>query len=172
MTINAIASERISLDPLVVADADRLASVLADPSVYAFTGDEPLPLDDLRRRFRSWERRRSPDGSQQWLNWTITLRATGDAIGYIQATIDSNGCAEIAYVIGARWQRQGYATEAARALLSVLKHHDEVREIHAHIAPGHLASEAVARAIGLHRTEEKTDEGEVRWCLDLPGGRF
>jgi RimJ/RimL family protein N-acetyltransferase len=55
---------------------------------------------------------------------------------------------------------RGYATEAARSLVAVLQAAGWT--VVAHIHPGHLASQRVARAAGLSPTPDVCD-GEVRW---------
>jgi RimJ/RimL family protein N-acetyltransferase len=59
------------------------------------------------------------------------------------------------------WQRRGYATEAARALVAGLVEAG-VGEIVAHVHPDHLASAGVAAAAGLVATDEEVD-GERVW---------
>jgi len=55
------------------------------------------------------------------LNWTVRLRDGGEAVGDVQATVDDQLNATIAYVIAARWQNQGIATEAAGHLVASLR---------------------------------------------------
>ncbi|WP_410992982.1 GNAT family N-acetyltransferase [Micrococcus luteus] len=69
--------------------------------------------------------------------------------------------AEIAWVMGAPWQRNGYASAAAALLLAELAEMG-VKQVIAHIHPDHGASAAVARRIGMSPTDEVVD-GEVRW---------
>ncbi|PYS55573.1 MAG: hypothetical protein DMG13_03490 [Acidobacteria bacterium] len=59
------------------------------------------------------------------------------------------------------WQRRGYATEAAKAVVDLLVR-SGVREIRASINPAHGASIAVAERLGLQRTAEIAD-GELIW---------
>ena len=73
--------------------------------------------------------------------------------------------AEIAWVVGTPWQRQGIATEAAQALIAWLGQRG-VQPVIAHIHPGHRASAAVAAAAGLTPTDESQD-GEIRWHLTM-----
>jgi RimJ/RimL family protein N-acetyltransferase len=99
-----------------------------------------------------------------WRNWIVRRRADGRPVGTVQATIgrrDRGWTAEIAWVVGLRWQGQGYATEAARALVAWLGRHD-VHEIVAHIHPDHLASAGVAAQAGLRPTGDQV-EGEQVW---------
>ena len=63
--------------------------------------------------------------------------------------------------MGLNWQRQGFAAEAARALIAWLDARG-VTVIQAHIHPDHAASAAVARRAGLVPTGQ-SDDGEQLW---------
>jgi RimJ/RimL family protein N-acetyltransferase len=76
--------------------------------------------------------------------------------------VDEGRRAEIAWVVGVSWQRQGFAAEAVRALLAWLDARG-VTAIQAHIHPGHAASAAVARRAGLVPTGHTDDDGEQLW---------
>ncbi len=75
----------------------------------------------------------------------------------MQATVTGD-VAALAWVVGTAYQGQGYAGEAAQAA----RDHLQDKDIEAHIHPRNLASQAVARKIGLHPTEETID-GETVW---------
>ena len=49
----------LGLRPLRVDDAAEMAEVLADPSLYEFTGGEPPSVADLERRYAVQTRGRS-----------------------------------------------------------------------------------------------------------------
>lgn len=150
-------TDRLTMLPLQVEYAGVMANVLSDPSLYTFTGGEPPTSEDLQARYA--RQLAGPDRANvHWLNWVI--QHDDELIGYVQATI-IDGTAEIAWVIGAAWQRRGYAKEAAQGLLTWLRT-QRVERIIAHINPEHTASAAVATAIGLHRTDELAD-GEYLW---------
>lgn len=74
---------------------------------------------------------------------------------------DDDAVADVAWVIAAPDQRRGYAREAAAAMVGRLRRHG-ARVVNAYVRPQHEASMAVARSLGLHRTETMVD-GEVRW---------
>lgn len=95
----------------------------------------------------------------------ISSLADDALIGYVQATVADGEQAEIAWVVGTQWQGRGYAKEAARALVDWLRGHG-VRSVIAHVHPDHRASELVAAAVGLSRTDQEED-GELRWQRDL-----
>jgi RimJ/RimL family protein N-acetyltransferase len=155
---------RLALEPLTAAHAEEMAPVLADRSLYAFTGGEPPTLDELRERYARQETQRSPDGVERWLNWILRVREDGLAAGFVQTTVsDDHGpiTAVLAWVLGARFQGLGYAREAAAAVVGYLEDAG-VRRFVAYIHPEHRASMAVARALGLEPTGERVD-GEVVW---------
>lgn len=92
----------LSVRPLSVDDATAMAVVLADPSLYRYTGGAPPSDEELTRRYSSMVRGTSPDGREEWINLVVAL--DGQPIGYVQATIaDGGDDAEIAWVIGRRW---------------------------------------------------------------------
>jgi RimJ/RimL family protein N-acetyltransferase len=162
MTNDRIRSARLSLVPLAVADAAEMAGVLSADALYAFTGGSPPTAGELRARYARQNAGRSPDGSEEWRNWILRREPAGEAIGYVQATIAAQGTrAEIAWVVGVNWQGQGYAAEAAQALVAWLDSRG-VTAIQAHIHPDHAASAAVARRAGLAPTG-RFEDGEQLW---------
>lgn len=161
----ALRTARLDLLPLRVPDAEEMAVVLSDPGLYAFIGGSPLGADELRGRYGR-QVAGSPDPAVVWWNWVIRLRTEECLAGTVQATVEGP-VAEVAWVVGAPWQGQGIAREAAAALVAWCGESGGVREVVAHIHPDHAASAAVATAVGLTPTEEWQD-GEVRWRLVLP----
>lgn len=157
----AILTARLRLEPLRAAHATELASLLDDARLHEFTGGRPLPADELRVRYARLESGRSPDGNQAWLNWVVRARAGGEAVGTVQATIES-GSASLAWVIGSRYQGRGYAKEAAAGMAEWLVT-EGVGALVAWIHPGHAASIAVARHLGMEASDVESG-GETRWA--------
>lgn len=153
-------SGEVTLRPLVLEDAEEMSAVLADPSLYVFTGGQPPTAQELRRRYEVQLRGLSPDGTERWINRGIVV--DGALVGYAQATVPlAGGPAEIAWVVGAPWQGRGLAGAGARLLVSALRG-EGVGDLVAHIHPDHLASQHVARRLGMRPTDVVVD-GEVRW---------
>jgi RimJ/RimL family protein N-acetyltransferase len=155
---------RLRLEPLTVDHAAAMVAVLGDPSIYEFTGGTPPTLDELTARYARQSAGRSPDGSEQWLNWVVLLGE--EPIGYVQATV-VGAEAEIAWVVSPAHQGHGFATEAAAAMVEHLSAAGVTRLV-AHVHPDHEASGRVAARLGLRRTDV-VEDGEVRWASPSPG---
>ena len=163
-------TERLDLEPLTVTHAAELAPLLDDTRLHEFTGGAPLSAAALAARYARLAGRRSPGGDQLWGNWVLRLHGTGAAVGTVQATLPAAGPAagpaEVAWVVAFAAQGRGYATEAACSLVGRLR--EAGWAVVAHIHPGHLASQRVARAAGLVPTGDVRGDGEMRW-IRRPG---
>jgi RimJ/RimL family protein N-acetyltransferase len=154
-------TRRLVLTPLAVGDADGMVGVLSAPELYAYTGGSPPPVAELRARYAA-QVAGSPDPAETWLNWIVRSAETGEAIGFVQATV-RGASADVAWVIGLEWQENGYASEAANAMCEWLLA-SGVERLTAHIHPSHEASERVAGAVGLAPTGSVDEDGEVIWA--------
>ena len=157
-----VTTRRLTLVPLSAAHADEMATVLADPGLYTFTGGSPPTCQELRTRYERWIAG-SPDPAVSWCNWVIRLSGPRCLAGTVQATVSTGNepVAEVAWVVGTSWQGHGIATEAAQALIAWLGQ-QSVQTVIAHIHPRHRASAAVAAAAGLAPTGQ-LQEGEITW---------
>jgi RimJ/RimL family protein N-acetyltransferase len=163
----SLSTKRLLLEPLVADDAGDLFPVLDDPELGRFTGEHPPDdAETLRARFERWEERRSPDGTELWLNWAARLREDDHAIGVLQATVADDEIA-IAWTIGSAFQGHGYATEAGSALVAWLRDAIGSAPIVAWIHPDHLASQTVAHRIGMRPTD-RVHDGEIAWVVTPP----
>ncbi|MDA2814297.1 GNAT family N-acetyltransferase [Nocardiopsis sp. RSe5-2] len=175
MTLRAepIATRRLLLEPLRTGHAEPMAAVLADPALYDRIGGAPPTPADLRRRYTAMLAG-PPGPDEAWLNWIITAP---EPAGWVQATVRTapeeaapapdRPSAALAWVVGTPWQGRGLASEAARATCAWLARNG-VRCLTAAIAPGHTASERVARSCGMAPTAEH-QQGERIWRLTAPG---
>jgi RimJ/RimL family protein N-acetyltransferase len=152
------------MEPLSVKHAPSMIEVLAEPSLYDYTGGEAPSLKQLENRYAAQAVGHSDDGSQWWLNWVVIRPDLGKPLGYVQATVEDDGTrlvADIAWVISPDWQGKGIASEATRAMIAWLRSNG-VHSFTAHIHPDHQASMKVAQNQALHATTLKKD-GETRW---------
>jgi RimJ/RimL family protein N-acetyltransferase len=154
-------TNRLDLIPITQALAPEMFQVLNDSALYKYvTGSPPADAVALARQYELWESRRSPDESELWLNWALRQKGNMQLIGHLQAGVLADH-ADMAWVLGVRWQNLGYATEAAKAVLDLLLRLG-VPEIRASINPNHTASIRVAERLGLRETNEFNDT-EVIW---------
>ena len=107
-----------------------------------------------------------PADPEHWRNWVVRRGSDGRVVGHVQATVRGT-VAELAWVIAVEMQGRGFATEAARAAARSLRDDDGIGTLEATIAEGHVASEGVARHLGLVVTDEIRD-GERVWRRRVP----
>jgi RimJ/RimL family protein N-acetyltransferase len=157
-----LTTERLTLTPLAVEDADEMVSVLADPVLYRHIGGGPPSYDELAARYARQVAGSSRAGDS-WRNWIVRL--DGQAVGYVQATVlaeDTGPVVEVAWVVATAYAGKGFATEAAAAMVQELREREHAIEIRAHIHDDNAASQAVARKLGLVETDVFV-AGERRW---------
>jgi RimJ/RimL family protein N-acetyltransferase len=152
----------VELEPLCESHAAALFPVLADTDLWSLTDREPpSTLSELAARYRRLESRRSPDGSQTWLNWAIVIGAS--PIGFVQATVE-RGRAEIAYVVGRAYQGRGYASVAVSAMLATLRADHGVARIVATVDARNAASLRLLARLGF-AIEDASDPKNLRLTL-------
>lgn len=156
--------EEPRLELLCESHAGALYPLLLDADLWTYTdGEPPLSQTALAERYRALESRRSPDGSQQWLNWAVIVDA--EPIGFVQATVTGQ-TTEIAYVIGRAHQGRGYATRAVRAMLEILKERYSVLEARATVDARNEPSLRLLARIGFEVTDT-SDPSNVRLSRTL-----
>jgi RimJ/RimL family protein N-acetyltransferase len=103
-----------------MAHAEELFPVLAEAALYQFLDEEPPEsVAALRQKLARSESRKSPDGSEHWLNWVVRDGSRRVA-GYVQATVAENLETNVAYVIGSAFWGRGVATEAVAQMLRIV----------------------------------------------------
>ena len=128
--MRVVVADGFTLEPQVAAHASEMFAVLSDPAIYEFENAPPPSLEWLRARYAKLESRRSADGSQQWLNWVIRLPA-GELIGYVQATVHTDGRAHIAYELASAHWGRGLGRRAVATLMGELTERHGVAELFA-----------------------------------------
>ena len=107
-----IVTERFQLIPIVPSDADKIAELLADdPETIQMTEDLPDPCTP--ESAKEWVRLRRKPGERIF---SMQLNDTGDFIGCI-GFLQVDAVIHLGYWIGRAYWKQGYATEAAWAVV-------------------------------------------------------
>lgn len=170
-----LVAAELTLEPLRPGHAEELFDGLADPALYGFIPQQP-PADAaaLRARFERLAARRSPAGDQAWLNWAVRL-PDGSPAGLVEATVGSDGAADIAYFVFRRCQGRGIGRRAVGAVVEALATEPAVTAIGASIDTRNTASIALVEALGFERIGlirdadhfKGTVSDEVRYQLPL-----
>jgi len=148
------------LEPLVVAHAAELLEPLSDERLYRYyAGQAPESMEELRVRFALLAKRRSPDGTEKWLNWVV--RHKGTAVGRVQATVRSDHTL-IGYDIFVPFWRRGFGKEAVRAMLEFLEVEFGVIAVHAVVDSENHGSIKLLESLGFARAWTGPSD-------DLPG---
>jgi len=163
---SALVTDRLELAPLtaaaldawIVGDRDRLeaqtgARFEAPPSPPPLMEDAlPAMRDGLG----------AGSEGEGWGPWLIVARVTCEALGScgLRGKPDFAGAVEIGYSLYPRFEQQGYATEAARALVGWAFEQPGVAAVRATIPAWHKPSLRVAEKLGM-RQVATTHDGEV-----------
>jgi len=156
-------TSRLRLRTVVHADAARIAALANDWDVASMTGRMPFPYTE--------------QAAHQWVDglaereeaYGITL--DNDLIGICSFTTDDNGDAELGYWIGKPYWGRGYATEAARAVMTLGFAKFGVRRFVCKHLTGNDASARVIRKLGFRYTGAATGWCEARQC-ELPAETY
>ena len=152
-----IETERLFLREMVEDDFEDLRRVLGDRDIM---GHYPYEFDD--ERIRSWiARNRERYSIFGFGLWAVCQKDTGEMIGDCGLTmqiIDGQIRPEIGYHIRADHQRQGYATEAARAVRDWTWQNTPFRAMYSYMKAENIPSIRTAMAYGCEYAGEFRDE--------------
>jgi ribosomal-protein-alanine N-acetyltransferase len=141
---------------------ERLAGFPASPALRGF-----MVSDDVSPAWTA--SLRTIQGSDPWrLGFGVIDKESRTVIGgaSFKGPPDTTGTVEIAYGIVPSFERRGYATEAARALVDYARKNEDVRQIIAHTMPETNASTRVLTKCGFTFAGDVIDpeDGRVwRW---------
>lgn len=137
----------VRLEPQVQAHAAEMFELLCDPAIYEFEREPPPSLERLAAGYQRLESRQSPDGSERWLNWIVRLHS-GEATGYVQATVLPAGRCVVGYEFGSRFWRRGIASAALQAMFAELAEAYQVHTLVAELKAANYRSLGLLRKLG------------------------
>jgi RimJ/RimL family protein N-acetyltransferase len=143
-----IRTDRLLLRPFTRDDLDGYAAYRADPEVLRLLTSMVVPSrSELLDRIDLMAERAGPTEGH-WFGFAIDVegRLAGDASCLVRP---GGGIAEIGYVLRPEHRGQGYAVEAAGALVDHLLAEHGIHRIEASLAPDNVASMRVLEAIGM-----------------------
>jgi ribosomal-protein-alanine N-acetyltransferase len=154
-----IVTSRLILRRPLLSDAEAMFECGSDPEVARYA-DWPLAtsiertIERIRGSAARWE-------SGDEYRWVITLPETGQTVGAISCFVDGHA-AEFGFLVQRRHWGQGYATEAARAVVDWALAQPEIWRVWATCDCGNIASVRVLEKAGLTR------EGTLRRATVRP----
>jgi RimJ/RimL family protein N-acetyltransferase len=168
-----IETERLILRPFELSDAADIQRMAGAKEVAAPTLNIPHPYEDgLAERWIETHQPNFEQGIQ--LNLAITLRADGTLVGAVGLGIQrQHDRAELGYWVGVPYWRNGYCTEAARAVVRYGFEELKLNRIEAHHFASNPASGRVMQKIGMTREGflrqaiKKWDRYEDMVCYSL-----
>jgi len=175
-SMHALVTPRLHLEPQLASHAAAMFEVLSDPAIYAHENAPPISPEWLQERYRKLETRRSADGTEQWLNWVLR-GVGGDLLGCVQATVEADGCAFVAYELASAHWGRGLAAEAVTAMFEELQARYQVHTLLAVIKRSNLRSRRLLEGLGFaaapadeaRRAGLEPDEDLMQRATTLPG---
>jgi RimJ/RimL family protein N-acetyltransferase len=144
---------------LVPNDLNALFALYRDPEIRQYFPDGTRTLDETRRELE-WFQHGHPEFPRLGL-WATVERSSGAFLGrcgLLPWEIGGKSEVELAFLIDkSRW-REGFATEAARAIVGYARSQLGLSRLICLIAPGNIASMRVATTVGMSFERELEDE--------------
>jgi RimJ/RimL family protein N-acetyltransferase len=158
-----LTTARLLLRPLRQEDAAPMTSLADDWEVAHMTGRIPYPYTLVEAD--AWIASLAED------EFVRGIERSGELIGVCGYVIDEDGAPEIGYWLGRSHWGQGYATEAARALIAhCFGDADFKRIVCCHFVEN-TASQRVIEKLGFQRLGSCISWSEARQC-DAPALRY
>jgi RimJ/RimL family protein N-acetyltransferase len=162
---------RLLLRPLTAADTDALLSYRGLPEVCRYVPFEPMTRDEILGRLGSMWANHGLTDEGQALTLGVEVAATGRLIGDVVLFWHSreHRSGEIGYVVHPDAAGQGYATEAARALLGLAFDRLGLHRVIARVDERNEPSARLARRLGM-RQEARLVRNEFfkgEWSTEL-----
>ena len=158
-----IETQRLILKPVTMENLPEMAELWSDPDVFlGFGRDQPHTPDEMcmvmKYMVKHWQ-------EFNFGTFSISLKDTGAFIGYCELEVFQPGCdephaqveemaVELAYALSTAQWGQGYATEAASAVMRFAFEAAKIPSIFAAAGESNLASQRVMLSIGMIRMAE------------------
>ena len=162
-------TERCVIRELKLDDLDNLFELYRDEEITQYTDDLHAYEEEKELQHAYIENMYRYFGYGLWL---VFSKETGELIG--RAGLEHREYRDeieldLGYVIGTKYQRQGFATEICEAIIAYAKENTGFERINVLIKEGNLASEKLAQKLGfLHVEDLETEKGNFwRYILDF-----
>lgn len=143
-------TRRLLLRRPLLSDAGEMVPLLNDREVARF-----IPLIPSPYRHSDWaawmrKHRKGPERRPEGLSYPFTIELGGRIVGNIGYRWDADGrAANIGYIVGRPFRRQGIATEAARAITDHAFRALKAERVWATVIEGNSGSPRVLKSCGM-----------------------
>lgn len=154
-------TERCIIRELTLEDLDALFELYGDGEIDKYT-DPLYPYEEEKEFQRAYiENMYRYFGYGMWL---IFSKETGKLMG--RAGLEHREYhheieLELGYIIGTKYQGQGYATEICKAILAYAKENTGFERINTLIEDGNIASERLSKKLGFVHVEDFELDGKI-----------
>jgi RimJ/RimL family protein N-acetyltransferase len=158
-----IRSPRLVLEPVTTENCAILWRLMQAAHLREFQDVPRHTREEFRRRVASRPTHFDARAIGRF-EWLIVLGAGARAIGWISLRVGdrSRGTAEIGYSVLAGYRGEGYATEAARALVDHAFEDSDLRQIEACCLPANVASRRLLASVGFEERRIQRNGAMVR----------
>ena len=158
MTI-ILETERLILRHQVIEDLDALWALYCNPNITKYIPDAPRSRQEAKEELE-WHMHGHPNNPSLGL-WATIHKESGKFIGrcgLLPWTIEGQYDVEVAYTIAEEYWGQGLGSEAAQAILNYGFEKLNLSLLICMIDPDNIASQNVAKKIGMTFEKEAHDE--------------
>ncbi len=155
-------TDRLILRELIEEDLDAMCRLSLDEEVTKFLDYIKF---DTREKVAEWLRGKIVYNNERLrhsYNLAITLKATGMVVGWVgigEPSDKTKADLDFGYAVEKEYWRQGYASEALKALLSFCFSELHVRTIAGDCDSENIASVKVMEKVGMHLDYVKKEDG-------------
>jgi RimJ/RimL family protein N-acetyltransferase len=156
--VAVIHTERLRLRAWEPAESAAALAVYGTPLVSRWltpSGPEPVSAQLMESELAQWHAEELEAGSSTG-HWAVEKRARADVVGAVslQYLPPGHGNLTIAWALTPRYWGQGYAAEAAGALIRWAMHEQGETEVFAILQRDNVRAAATARRVGMELVEE------------------
>lgn len=146
-----IVTERLVIRRFMYNDIPDVLGFVSQPSVAKITSGRIQATAEGVRKYIDLQNSYQPFASDEVFELAIERKADGKVIGLLGLICQDYAQGEMGWALGVEYRGQGYATEAARALIDYGFHSLGLHRMHADTGTDNLASCRVMERLGMRR---------------------
>jgi ribosomal-protein-alanine N-acetyltransferase len=149
--IETLQTERLLLRPFAESDWQAAHAMLSDPEVIRYVPAGTSSEEETREHVLTLINEHQADPPRY--NFAIVLRSEGVCIGicFLEMRVEEPRQANLGYLLSQHYWGRGYATEAARAVISYGFQKLGLHRVYATCRPANVASIRVMEKLGMRR---------------------